>query len=83
MTGTYNTTCRILTVEDDGYLGVSMTEDDVVDGYVHESDILAGGLLRHMPVFNSSKACAPPMPLASRPEARLEAAAAAFRFNAR
>jgi hypothetical protein len=79
----YNRTCRILTVEDGGYLGVSMTEDDGVDGYVHQSDIVAGGLLRHMPVFNSSKACAPPMPLASRLEAKLEAAEAASRFSAR
>jgi hypothetical protein len=73
-TASFNATCRILTIEDGGYLGVSMTEDDAVDGYVHRSDVVTGGLLRNMPVFNSSRACAPPMPLASRPEARLDAA---------
>jgi hypothetical protein len=82
-TGIFNATCRILTIEDGGYLGVSMTEDEAVDGYVHRSDVVPGGLLRNMPVFNSSRVCAPPMPLASRPEARLDAAGAASRFNAR
>jgi len=82
-TSSYNATCRILTIEEGGYFGVSMTEDEAVDGYVHGSDIVAGGLLRNMPVFNSSRTCAPPMPLASRPEARLDAAGAASRFSAR
>ncbi len=71
--GIYNATCRLLTVEDDGYYGISLTEDDIVDGYVHKSDIVAGGLLRNMPVFNSANRCAPPMPEASR--LRLEAEA--------
>jgi hypothetical protein len=71
--GLYNATCRLLTVEDDGYYGISLTEDDIVDGYVHKSDIVAGGLLRNMPVFNSANWCAPPMPQASR--LRLEAEA--------
>ena len=43
-TARYNSTCRILTDEDRGYVGVSMTEDDVVDGYVHTSDLVLGGL---------------------------------------
>jgi hypothetical protein len=73
-TTTFNSTCRILTIEPGGYLGVSMTEDDAVDGYVHTSDIVPGGLLRNMPVFNSSKTCAPPIPLAPRLEASLDAA---------
>jgi hypothetical protein len=71
--GIYNATCRLLTVEDDGYFGISLTEDDVVDGYIHKSDIVAGGLLRNMPVFNSANRCAPPLPQASR--LRLEAEA--------
>ena len=40
-----------------------MTEDDGVDGYVHTSDLVRGGLLRNMPVDNSAKQCALPMPL--------------------
>jgi hypothetical protein len=82
-TSIFNGTCRILTFEEDGYLGVSMTEDDFVDGYVHKSDVVTGGLLRNMPVFNSAKQCAPPMPLASRPEARLDAPVASPRVSAR
>lgn len=81
--GIFNATCRILTVEDGDYLGVSLTEDDLVDGYVHKSDVVTGGLLRNMPVFNSAKRCAPPMPPASRPEASLDAADVARRVNAR
>ena len=45
-TSIFNATCRILTTEEDGYLGISMTEDDMVDGYVHKSDVVTGGLLR-------------------------------------
>jgi len=73
--GIYNGTCRLLTVAEEGYFGVSLTEDDVVDGYVHQTDIVPGGLLRNMPVFNAAKTCAPPMPVASR--MRLEASALA------
>ena len=58
-TSIFNATCRILTVEEDGYLGISMTEDDFVDGYVHKSDVVTGGLLRNMPAFNAAKQCAP------------------------
>lgn len=82
-TGIFNATCRILTVEEDGYFGISMTEDDVVDGYVHKSDIVTGGLLRNMPAFNASKQCAPPMPLASRPEASLDGPVTPPRVSAR
>ena len=82
-TSTYNATCRILSIEEGGYLGVSTTENDIVDGYVHASDVVKGGLLRNMPVFNSNKTCAPPMPLASRPEAMLEPAASVSRLSAR
>jgi hypothetical protein len=80
--GIFNATCRILTIEDGDYFGISLTEDDLVDGYVHKSDIIPGGLLRNMPVFNSAKQCAPAMPLASRPEASLNAADVA-RLNGR
>jgi hypothetical protein len=79
----YNATCRILAIEEGGYLGVSMTESDSVDGYVHASDVVTGGLLRNMPVFNSNKTCAAPMPLPSRPEAMLDAAEARSRLSAR
>ena len=44
-TARYNSTCRILTDEDRGYVGVSMTEDDAVDGYVHTSDLVLGDWL--------------------------------------
>ena len=82
-TSIYNATCRVLTRADDGYLGVSMTEDDIVDGYVHKSDVVTGGLLRNMPVFNSARTCAAPMPLASRPEVRQDAAEAMARVSVR
>jgi hypothetical protein len=82
-TSIFNATCRILTVEEDGYLGISMTEDDVVDGYVHKSDVVTGGLLRNMPAFNAAKQCAPPMPIASRLEARLDAPATPPRVSGR
>jgi hypothetical protein len=82
-TSMFNATCRVLSVEDDGYLGISMTEDDIVDGYVHKSDVVTGGLLRNMPVFNSAKQCARPMPLASRPEVSLDAPVSSPRLSAR
>ena len=66
-TARYNSTCRILTDEDRGYVGVSMTEDDAVDGYVHTSDLVLGGLARNMPGSGSANRCFPP-PTAAAPK---------------
>ena len=65
-TARYNSTCRILTDEDRGYVGVSMIEDDVVDGYVHTSDLVLGGLSGNMPGSGSANRCFPP-PTAAAP----------------
>jgi hypothetical protein len=53
----FNTTCRILTAEQRGFFGVSMTEDDSVDGYVHKDDLVLGGLLRNMPTSEQAGRC--------------------------
>jgi len=66
-TARYNSTCRILTDEDRDYVGVSMTEDDAVDGYVHTSDLVLGGLARNMPGSGSANRCFPP-PTAAAPK---------------
>ena len=66
-TARYNSTCRILTDEDRGYVGVSMIEDDVVDGYVHTSDLVLGGLSGNMPGSGSANRCFPP-PTAAAPK---------------
>ena len=66
-TARFNSTCRILTDEDRGYVGVSMTEDDGVDGYVHTSDLVLGGLSRNMPASGSANRCFPP-PTATAPK---------------
>jgi hypothetical protein len=66
-TARFNSTCRILTDEDRGYAGVSMTEDDVVDGYVHTSDLVLGGLSRNMPGSGSGNRCLP-TPTAAAPK---------------
>ena len=63
----YNSTRRILTDEDRGYVGVSMIEDDVVDGYVHTSDLVLGGLSGNMPGSGSANRCFPP-PTAAAPK---------------
>lgn len=63
----FNSTCRVMTEEDRGYVGVSMTEDDVVDGYVHTTDLVLGGLSRNMPASGSANRCFPP-PTAAMPK---------------
>jgi hypothetical protein len=60
-------TCRILTPEINGYFGVSLTEDDAVDGYVHKSDLLLGGLLGNLPGSESKSRCFP-APAATGPK---------------
>jgi hypothetical protein len=57
----FDSTCRVLTEERDGYFGISITEGDQVDGFVHQSDVV-GGLWCNMPRYDSSKVCAPPRP---------------------
>ena len=54
----FNTTCRVMSEERDGYFAINLTEGDDVEGYVHKSDI-AMGLWCNMPSLDSSKACAP------------------------
>jgi len=57
----YNTTCRVMTHDENGYHGVSMTEADAIDGFVHKGDLVMGGLWRNMPVYETGAAkCAPP-----------------------
>ena len=63
----FNSTCRILTPEEGGYVGVSMTEDDVVDGYIHMSDLVLGGLSGNMPMDGSANRCFPP-PVSAAPK---------------
>jgi glycoside hydrolase-like protein len=50
----YTTTCRLLTLEDGGYHGVSLVESDTVDGYVHQSDLVLGGLWQNMPLSDTA-----------------------------
>jgi hypothetical protein len=78
----FNSTCRILTQEDRGYVGVSMTEDDAVDAYVHTSDLILGGLLRNMPGNGSASRCVPP-PSASAPKPDFAGLGQAPRVSAR
>jgi hypothetical protein len=54
----FDSTCRLISEEAGGYFGVSVTEGDEIEGYVHQSDII-GGLWRNMPRFNPSNVCAP------------------------
>ena len=48
-----------------------MTEDDAMDGYVHTSDLVLGGLLgNYAGVWNSKGRCfPPPIAAASKPDA--------------
>jgi hypothetical protein len=58
----FDSTCRVMSGPQDGYIGISVTEGDDVDGYVHHTDLVLGGLWCNMPQINSSKVCAPPRP---------------------
>ena len=64
----YNSTCRILTEEDNGYCGVSRTEDDAVEGYVHKSDLVLGGLAGNLPGGAEARARCFPPPTAAAPK---------------
>jgi len=64
----FDSTCRVMTELQDGYIGISVTEGDDVDGYAHNTDVVLGGLWRNMPQIDSSKACAPPRPSAKVPD---------------
>lgn len=63
----FNSTCRVLTDEDRGYVGVSMIEDHTVDAYVQTSDLVLGGLSRNMPGPGPANRCFPP-PTAAAPK---------------
>jgi Domain of unknown function (DUF1906) len=58
----FDSTCRVLNEEQDGYVGISVTEGDDLEGFVHQSDIVVGGLWRNMPKLDLSKVCGPPRP---------------------
>jgi hypothetical protein len=53
----FTSTCRIMTEEERGYFGVSLTENDAVDGYVHKADLVLGGLSRNMPAWEPANRC--------------------------
>jgi hypothetical protein len=61
----FDSTCRVLCEEQDGYIGISITEGDDVEGYIHHSDIAVGGLWRNMPKRDASNVCGPPRPPSS------------------
>lgn len=56
----FDSTCRLITQLKDDYIGISVTEGDDVEGYVHYTDVVLGGLWCNMPTFNSAKVCASP-----------------------
>jgi hypothetical protein len=58
----FDSTCRLMSEEGDGYFGISVTEGDEVEGYAHRSDLTLGGLWCNMPKTNSSRVCAPAPP---------------------
>jgi len=62
----YDSTCRVMTEERNGYFGISITEGDEVEGYVHRSDII-GGMWCKMPRYDTSRVCAPPPPKSDVP----------------
>jgi Domain of unknown function (DUF1906) len=66
----YNTTCRLLTPEENSFHGVSLTESDAIDAYVHKADLVLGGLQGNMPIFETSaaKCSMPPTAFALPPK---------------
>ena len=64
---TFTTTCRIMTAEERGYFGVSLTEDEEIDGYVHVADIIPGGLTGNMPKWTPAGSCSTSMQTVARP----------------
>ncbi|MBO0757511.1 MAG: hypothetical protein J2P54_16800, partial [Bradyrhizobiaceae bacterium] len=55
----FDATCRLMTERKDDYIGISVTEGDDIDGYVHYTDVALGGMWRNMPRIDSAKVCAP------------------------
>ena len=64
---TFTTTCRIMTAEERSYFGVSLTEDEEIDGYVHVADIIPGGLKGNMPKWTPAGSCSTSMQTVARP----------------
>jgi hypothetical protein len=61
-------------MEDSGYLGVSMAEEDIVNAYVNKADVVMGGLWGNMPIWQSAAKCSmPPTALAFPPKSDLPA----------
>ena len=56
-----------MTAEERGYCGVSLTEDEEIDGYVHVADIIPGGLIGNMPKWTSAGSCLTSMQTVARP----------------
>jgi hypothetical protein len=67
MRTTFSTTCRLMTAEERGYFGVSLTEDEEIDGYVHIADIITGGLTGNMPKWAPAGSCTTSMQTVARP----------------
>jgi len=67
MRTTFTTTCRIMTPEERGYFGVSLTEDEEIDGYVHVADIVSGGLRGNMPKWTPAGSCSTSVETVARP----------------
>ena len=67
MRTSFSTTCRIMTYEERGYCGVSLTEDEEIDGYVHVADTVAGGLVGNMPKWAPAGSCSTSMATLARP----------------
>jgi hypothetical protein len=56
-----------MTAEERGYFGVSLTEAEEIDGYVHIADIITGGLTGNMPKWAPAGSCATSMQTVARP----------------
>ena len=56
-----------MTAEERGYFGVSLTEDEEIDGYVHVADIIPGGLTGNMPKWTPAGSCSTSMQTVTRP----------------
>jgi hypothetical protein len=63
-----NSTCRILTPEINGHFGVSLVEGDELDGYVHKSDLVLGGLSGNLPGSPAARGACFRAPIASAPK---------------
>jgi hypothetical protein len=68
MRTTFTTTCRIMTFEEREYYGVSVTEDDQIDGYIHKADLVLGGLSGNMPKWAPAGRCSTTLEALAKPQ---------------